>query len=158
MIVDLNEQAIVFQVGNEEYGISVDHVISIEKFEKATRIPNLPDFVKGIVKSRGELIPVIDFEQVLYQTTLLNNDQSKLIVLNTEEIHIGLLVKEAKEILNIPQESLKQIGLMAYQRTKYFRSVANLESRLITMIDPNLLVQSLEGIKDIIEYMKQQEI
>lgn len=113
MIVDLNEQAIVFQVGNEEYGISVDHVISIEKFENATRIPNLPDFVKGIVKSRGELIPVIDFEQVLYQTTLLNNDQSKLIVLNTEELHIGLLVKEAKEILNIPQESLKQIGLMA---------------------------------------------
>ena len=43
-----------------------DHVISIEKFENATRIPNLPDFVKGIVKSRGELIPVIDFEQVLY--------------------------------------------------------------------------------------------
>lgn len=157
MGVEVNEKAIIFQVGSEEYGISVDYVISIEKFEHATVIPKLPEFVRGIVKSRGELIPVIDFEHVLYGRHLLHDQHSRLIVLNTKELSIGLLVKDAKEILNIPKEAFKQIGLMAYQKTRYISSVANLESRLITMIDPNLLVESLEGIKDILQYMKEQQ-
>ncbi|PTY75955.1 chemotaxis protein CheW [Heyndrickxia sporothermodurans] len=156
--VAVNEKAIIFQIGNEEYGISVDYVISIEKFENITLIPNLPPFVRGIVKSRGELIPVIDFEHVLYGHLLQHNEQSRLIVLNTEELSIGLLVKEAKEILDIPNDTLTQIGLVAYQKTNYMSSVANLESRLITMIDPNLLVHSLEGIKDILEYMKEPQV
>lgn len=153
----MSEKAIIFQVGSEEYGMNVDYVISIEKFENSTPIPNLPPFVRGIVKSRGELIPVIDFEHVLYGQFLQHDLSSRLIVIKTKVLSIGLLVKEAKEILNIPTDALKQIGLMAYQKTKYFSSVANLDSRLITMIEPNLLVESLEGIKDILEFMKEQQ-
>ncbi|MGE8204439.1 chemotaxis protein CheW [Heyndrickxia sp. NPDC080065] len=155
--MEVNEKAIIFQAGNEEYGIPVDYVITIEKFENATQIPNLPQFVRGIIKSREELIPVIDCEQVLYGQVLQQDEQSRLIVLKTEVLSIGLLVKEVNEILNIPKEVLKQIGLIAYPKTRYFSSVANLESRLIMMIDPNLFIGSLDGIKDILEYMKEQE-
>lgn len=153
----MNEKAIIFNVGNEEYGTPIQYVISIEKFENVTPIPHLPQFVKGIVKSRDELIPVIDLEQVLYNRFLPSNETTRMIVLKTAELSIGLLVKEAKEIIEIPNESLKQMGLLAYQKTKFFTSVANLESRLITMIDPNILFESLDGIKDIREYMKQQQ-
>ncbi|MBS4173390.1 CheW domain-containing protein [Bacillus sp. FJAT-49736] len=150
-----SSKSVIFLVGNEEYGIPVEYVISIEKNENITPIPHLPSFVKGIVKSRGELIPVIDFEMVLYQRSVGDDEEIRMIVLNTEEISIGLLVKEAKEILDIPNESLKQIGLMAYQKTAYFSSVANLDERLITIVDPNILVSSLEGIKEIKDYMKE---
>jgi len=153
--LSLSSKAVIFLVGNEEYGIPVEFVVSIEKNEGVTPIPQLPSFVKGIVKSRGELIPVIDFESVLYQRSMEENDDVRMIVLNTDELSIGLLVKEAKEILDIANESLQQIGLLAYSKTAYFTSVANLEERLITMIDPNILISSLESIKEIKEYMKE---
>lgn len=151
-----SKKAVIFHVGSEEYGIPVENVVSIEKCEDVNPIPHFPSFVKGIVKSRNELIPVIDFEMVLYNRPLEKSDAVRMIVLNTTELSIGLLVKEAKEILDISNESLKQIGLFAYQKTSYFSSVANLEERLITMIDSNILVSSLDGIKDIQEYMKDQ--
>jgi purine-binding chemotaxis protein CheW len=149
-------KVVVFQVGTEEYGIPIEHVISIEKVEGITPIPHLPVYVKGIVKVRGELLPVLDFEEILYHRTIQYNDQTRMIVVKTDELTIGVLVNDAKEIIDIEKENLKQLGL-AFNKTSYFSSIANLDSRLITMIDPSKLVQSLEGINEIQQYMKSHQ-
>ncbi|MFC0477793.1 chemotaxis protein CheW [Robertmurraya beringensis] len=150
-------KVVVFQVGKEEYAITIEHVISIEKVEGITPIPHLPVYVKGIVKVRGELLPVLDFEEILYHRTIQYNDQTRMIVVKTDELSIGVLVNDAKEIIDIEKEQLKQLGLVAFNKTSYFSSIANLDSRLITIIDPSKLVQSLEGIKEIQQYMKSHQ-
>lgn len=151
-----SNKVVVFTVGKEEYAIPIENVLSIEKLEGITPIPHLPDYVSGIIKVRDELIPALDTERILYHRSMTLNDLVKIIVLRTEEMSLGVLVSEAKEILDIPQEQIKQIGLVAYQKTSYFTGVANLESRLITIISPSVLVKSLEGIKEIQEYMQSQ--
>ncbi|EDL64758.1 chemotaxis protein CheW, partial [Bacillus sp. SG-1] len=133
--------------------IPVGHVISIEKPENITSIPQLPDYVLGITKVRGELVPIIDFANILYGQQESTEDK-KLIVLKSEVLSLGIVVHEAKEILDIPEGALTQVGLMAYSRTKFFSGVINLEDRLITMIDPDVLVESLDGIREIQDYMK----
>lgn len=150
-------KVVVFQVGTEEYAIPIEHVISIEKMEGITPIPHLPVYVKGIVKVRGELLPVLDFEEILYHRSIQSNEHSRMIVLKTDDLSIGVLVNDAKEIIDIGKEDLKQLGLVAFNKTSYFSAVANLDSRLITMIDPSKLVQSLEGISEIQEYMKAHQ-
>ncbi len=150
-------KVVVFQVGKEEYAITIEHVISIEKVEGITPIPHLPVYVKGIVKVRGELLPVLDLEEILYHRTIQYNDQTRMIIVKTDELSIGVLVNDAKEIIDIDKEQLKQLGLVAFNKTSYFSSIANLDSRLITIIDPSKLVQSLEGIKEIQQYMKSHQ-
>ncbi|MCM3599673.1 chemotaxis protein CheW [Robertmurraya korlensis] len=153
----ITTKVVVFQVGSEEYGIPIEHVISIEKVEGITPIPHLPVYVKGIVKVRGELLPVIDFEEILYHRNIQYNDQTRMIVVKTDELTIGVFVNDAKEIIDIEKENLKQLGLVAFNKTSYFSSIANLDSRLITLIDPLKLVQSLEGINEIQQYMKSHQ-
>ncbi|GLB58108.1 chemotaxis protein CheW [Cytobacillus sp. NCCP-133] len=150
-------KVVVFRVGNEEYAVPIPFVISIEKMEGITPIPNLPIYVKGIAKVRGELIPAADFENILYSRPLQADETSRMIVLQTEELSFAILVNEAREILDISSENLKQPGLIAYQKTNYFTGVANMDERLITLIDPSRLVESLEGIREIKEYMKTQQ-
>ncbi|MGD6966938.1 chemotaxis protein CheW [Rossellomorea vietnamensis] len=154
--MDINKKAIIFHAGKEEYAIPVGHVISIEKPENITPIPQLPQYVLGITKVRGELVPVIDFANILYGRTESTSDK-KLIVLKSEILSLGIIVNEAKEILDIPEGAITQMGLMAYSRTKYFSGVINLEDRLITMINPDILVESLDGIREIQEYMKTHQ-
>ncbi|KHD86013.1 chemotaxis protein CheW [Heyndrickxia ginsengihumi] len=156
--MNILEKYLVFKVGEEEYGISIQSIISIEKIDKIRRIPQLPNYVKGIVKVRDELIPVIDLQSIMYQSPLQVDDQVRLIVLQTAALSIGLLVEEASDIIEIPEEAMKQIGLIAYQKTQYFSAIANLENRLITIIDPDILVNSLDGIKEIVEYMDQEKL
>jgi purine-binding chemotaxis protein CheW len=154
--MDINNKAVIFHSGREEYAIPVGHVISIEKPENITSIPQLPDYVLGITKVRGELVPVIDFANILYGRQEAPENK-KLIVLKSEVLSLGIVVHEAKEILDIPEGALTQVGLMAYSRTKYFSGVINLEDRLITMIDPDVLVESLDGIREIQDYMKAHQ-
>ena len=150
-------KVVVFRCGNEDYAIPVEHVVSIEKLEQVNPIPHLPNYFLGLMKIRGELVPVVDFEQILYGRSASSDEQVRVIVLQTEEMFIGLLVLEAKEILDIAEEDLKQIGLVNYSKTQYFSSVANLENRVITIIDPSILVRTVDGIKEIQTYLESVE-
>ncbi|WP_394187844.1 chemotaxis protein CheW [Paenisporosarcina quisquiliarum] len=151
-------KVVVFRCGNEDYAIPVEHVVSIEKLEQVNPIPHLPNYFLGLMKIRGELVPIVDFEQILYGRSASSDDQVRVIVLQTEEMFIGLLVLEAKEILDIANEDLKQIGLVNYSKTQYFSSVANLENRVITIIDPSILVRTVDGIKEIQTYLESVEV
>ena len=150
-------KVVVFQVGNEEYAIPIQYVMSIEKVEGITPIPHLPNYVNGITKVRNELIPVIDFEQILYHRRTVVDESTKMIVLQTTDLQLAVVVKEAKEIIDIPSENIRQLGLIAYKKTTYFSGIANLNSRVITIIDPSNLIQSLDGIREIQEFMRSQK-
>ena len=146
------EKAVVFICGNEDYAVPVDQVVSIEKLERVTPIPHLPNYLLGFTRIRGELTPVIDFGRVLYNRPT-NTDTSKVIVLSTELVNYGLLVADAKEILDFDESVLKQMGLVNYEKTKYFTAIANLEDRMISCVDPSILVNSLDGIREIVNYL-----
>ncbi len=146
------EKAVVFLCGTEEYAVPVEQVVSIEKLERVTPIPHLPNYLLGFTRIRGELTPVIDFGQVLYNRPT-HTDTSKVIVLSTDTVNYGLLVADAREIIDFEEGVLKQMGLVNYAKTKYFTAVANLEDRMISCVDPHILVNSLDGIREIINYL-----
>ncbi|GKV68147.1 chemotaxis protein CheW [Sporosarcina sp. NCCP-2716] len=150
-------KAIVVRCGNEEYAIPVEQTVSIEQLEKVNPIPHLPDYLLGLMKIRGELVPILDFQQILYGTSAKDDPEAKVVVVQTEGFFFGLLVLEAKEILDIPSDKLTTQGLMAYSRTPYFSSVANLEDRVITLVDPAILSETLTGMQEITEYVGLQE-
>ena len=149
-------KAIVIRCGNEEYAIPVEQTVSIEELEHVNPIPHLPDYLLGLMRIRGELVPILDFQQILYRTSAKDDPNAKVVVVQTEGVYFGLLVLEAKEILDITTDSLTTQGLMAYSKTPYFSSVANLEDRMITMIDPKVLSETLAGMEDIAEYVDSQ--
>ena len=150
------EKSVVFTCGTEEYAVPVEQVVSIEKVEHITPIPHLPNYLLGYTRIRGELVPVIDFQSILYGRKT-EGDLSRIVVMNTDVINFGLVVADAKEIIDISPDLLKQMGLVNYAKTQYFTAVANLENRMITCVDPKVLVNSLEGIREIIEYMHSME-
>ena len=149
-------KAVIVQCGNEEYAISVDSIVSIERLEQVNPIPHLPDFMLGLMKIRGELVPILDFEQILYNQSAKNNPDARIVVVQTKALFVGLLVIDAKEILDIPESTLTTSGLMAYSRTAYFTAVANLEDRIITIVDPEILSERLAGMDDISAYVEAQ--
>lgn len=149
-------KVVVFQLHQEQYAIPVEHVISIEKMSAPTVIPQMPDYVTGVVRIRGSLVPALDMMHILYRRPHLETEKTRLIVVNADELSAALIVDEAKEILDMPEEAIQQVNMLAYRQTPYLTGVANLPERLITIIDPHALFACLEGMKDIHEHIKQQ--
>ncbi|WP_141431775.1 chemotaxis protein CheW [Bacillus sp. 03113] len=148
---------VVFSIGNAEYAFPIRWVVSIEKAEKINTIPQLPQSIMGIVKVRETLIPVLDFESILYHKRIEVSDTTKLIVIQTDQeaMKASIAVNEAKEILEISSEQINQVSLIVNIQTPYISGIANLGSRLITIIDPLKLLTSLEDMKQIEEYIQE---
>lgn len=153
-----NMKAVIIQCGQEEYALPVETVVSIEKLERVNPIPHLPEYMLGLMKIRGELVPILDFQQILYGNTAKDDPNARIVVVQTENLFIGLLVLDAKEILDMPESNLTSSGLMAYSRTPYFKTVANLEDRMITVVDAEILSRTLSGMDEIGEYVKTQSM
>jgi purine-binding chemotaxis protein CheW len=148
---------VVFQLEREQYAIPIEYVISIEKMAAPTVIPQMPDYMAGVVRIRGELVPVLDTRKLLYGRPHEETDTTRLVVTTTEDISVAFIVDEAKEILNIPEEAVKQVNMLVYQQTPYLVGVASLPERLITLIDPNQLFAHLEEANEIKEHIHSHQ-
>lgn len=142
-------KAVIFQAGNEEFALPIFNVVSIEKTEEITPVPQMPDFFMGVVKVRDHLIPAIDSEAILYQRRLQPDNQTRMIVLDADGISFGVVVKAATEIMEIPAESIHRPELAAFHKIDYLKGIATLSDRMVIILDPGRMIESLEGIKEV---------
>lgn len=151
-----SKKLVIFQANKEEYGVSVEYVVSIEKLDKVTPIPDMPIYMKGLMKVRNELIPVLDTRQILFRDQTELTDKSRVIVVQTTELSVALLVEDAKEILDVQKDTIKPLSLIAANNSNYISGMVNLDKRLIAVIDPGKLVDGLREMDDIKEEMEKQ--
>ncbi|MCG8702076.1 MAG: chemotaxis protein CheW [Bacteroidales bacterium] len=74
---------LVFALGNEPFGIDVQHVIEVIPNQKCTEIPNAPDYIMGVINFRGDLLPVIN----TYSRLNITQTQAKKPVIIVLELH-----------------------------------------------------------------------
>ncbi|QFT89692.1 Chemotaxis protein CheW [Bacillus sp. THAF10] len=152
-----SKKLVIFESSKEEYGISVEHVISIEKLSALTVLPEMPAYLKGVMKVRNELIPVLDTKRILFSDNLTVTDKTRLIVVQTSSISAGLLVEDAKEILDVQPEAMQELSMLAQHSTPYIKAMVNLESRLIAVLDPYTLIMNLANITEIEEAVEKHK-
>ncbi|WP_223702273.1 chemotaxis protein CheW [Sutcliffiella deserti] len=151
-----SNKLVIFQVNEEEYGIPVEQVISIEKLQDITPIPEMPVYINGLMKVRNELIPVLDTNQLLFSSDIQKSDKTRLIVVQTTDLLVGFLVEDAKEILDVKLENIQPLSIIATAKSSYISGMVNLEKRLIAIIDPGKLVKSLAELDEIKEEVENQ--
>lgn len=104
---DTIQQFLTFTVEGEEYGVDIMMVREIKGWTDATRLPNSPDFMRGVMNLRGLIIPIFDlrarFRQQLTQATASH----VIIILAVGERNIGVLVDAVSDILTVQTDEIK---------------------------------------------------
>ena len=146
---------VVFLAGEEEFAVPIEAVLSIEKPAAVTSVPHHPEYVEGMAKVRNELLPLINVNKVLFprKRLLVPIHEQRWIALRTESMHLGLVVQAVREILDFTNVDIKQIGLSGIRKTDYIQGVACLGSRLITLVDPQKFISSLDTLEELQEYI-----
>jgi purine-binding chemotaxis protein CheW len=101
---------LTFKLDNELYAANVTHVISILELIKITRIPRTPDFIKGVINLRGEVLPIVDLKikfglpptEITSNTSILVLD----ITVNNERIKLGTIIDSVQEVLEVNQDDI----------------------------------------------------
>ena len=96
------DKYLTFHLDDECYGIEIKYVMEIIGLQKITSVPEMPDFVRGIVNLRGKIIPVMDVRVRFKKPFREYMDRTCIIVIEMNELTIGLIVDSVAEVIAIP--------------------------------------------------------
>jgi purine-binding chemotaxis protein CheW len=133
---------IAFKLDNEEYGLNIENVLSIERIQHITRIPNVPPFVKGVMNLRGNVIPVLDLREKLNLGQSKYSESTRVIITKLNDIELGLIVEKTSNVINVVPEAVESAETAGLNNI-HFEGIFKFEGHLIILLNLEELMKQL---------------
>ncbi len=132
-----SRQFVLFHLGTEEYGLPIERVQSIIRYEQPTPVPHAPSSVEGVINLRGQVIPVIDLSMRLLASPFSGETTARIVVAEGHSGLVGLVVDSASEVVSIPLDEIMPapVAALSPDTAEAFEGVANLGERLVILLD-----------------------
>ncbi|MDR7235681.1 chemotaxis protein CheW [Neobacillus drentensis] len=144
-------KALIFKVGNEEYGVHIKQVVSIERMQAITPYPNRPPHVLGVTTVRDVVTPVVDVRTALTGESLKPTDDMRIIIVQVYEKEIGLVVDAATDVLDIAPDTIQYPNLLEVKDVSYLKGISKLDQRLIILLDIEKLLEDTTNLDELKE-------
>ncbi|MBN7576098.1 chemotaxis protein CheW [Clostridium beijerinckii] len=141
------DKYLIFSIGQECYGIDIKYVIEIIGVEPITEVPELPKYIKGVINLRGKIIPVMDVRIKLKKEEKEYDDRTCIIVVEIENIDIGLIIDKVIEVANIDESNISpppKVNLERYNSNSYIKGIGKIQNEVRLLIDCNRLLEDDE--------------
>lgn len=97
---------LVFFLDEQEFAIEIKYVVDIINIQPITRMPNVPDFVKGLTNLRGKVIPIIDVRLRFGKAPQEYNDRTCIIVVEMHDSQVGLVIDQVSEVYTFNDDQI----------------------------------------------------
>ncbi len=145
------DKFLTFALGNESYALEIIYVAEIIGIQKITEVPELPEYVKGIISLRGQIIPVIDVRLRFEKPPREYDEWTCIVVVDLANMPVGLIVDSVSEVVRIsadeivPHPELNQ----SYNR-QFVKGIGKVGSEIKLLIDCHKLLENdeMEKLED----------
>lgn len=134
-----------FLVGNEVFGIEIRYVTEIIGMQSVTEMPEMPNYVKGIINLRGRIIPLIDVRLRFGMEPKPYDDRTCVIVVGVGGFSYGLIVDSVSEVLTIPEEDVSPPpGINTSSGSKFVKNIGKTANGIVLIVDCERLLTADE--------------
>ena len=154
--VDLEEDTqkgkyLTFVLDSESYGIGINYVTEIIGIQPITLVPELPNYIKGIINLRGKIIPVMDVRLRFKKTFREYNDRTCIVVVDINELSIGLIVDSVSEVSIIQDENIVPPPNLNKVSNKYISGIGKIDNEVKLILDCDKLInyEDIDGLSNI---------
>jgi purine-binding chemotaxis protein CheW len=135
----------VFKIGEENFGIEINRVVEILGTQKVHSIPDLPDFLSGVITVRGQIIPLLDLRRRF--GVLQSSGKELIIVIKYDNEKLGVLVDQVKEIATFKRnEVLNPPAIFKGLKRKYLAGLGKRGDKVVIILNVDDLLTSEERI------------
>jgi purine-binding chemotaxis protein CheW len=135
----------VFKIGEENFGIEINRVVEILSTQKVHSIPDLPDFLSGVITVRGQIIPLLDLRKRF--GVLQSSGKELIIVIRYDNEKLGVLVDQVKEIATFKRdEVLNPPAIFKGLKRKYLAGLGKKGDKVVIILNVDDLLTSEERI------------
>lgn len=134
------DKYLTFSLGNEFYGIEIKYVTEIIGLQPITEVPELPQYIKGIINLRGKIIPVMDVRLRFKKDFKAYNDRTCVIVVDIKDISIGLIIDSVSDVITIPAEEVVPPPDLNRGANRYIQGIGKVGNDVKLLLDCNKLI------------------
>lgn len=155
---ETTEQFLIFQLGEESYGLpvkSVEEVIRVPA--EVTRVPGAPDFVSGVINHRGKALPLINQNMRFGSLRPKPSAKTRAIILTLENLRAGFVIDGVSDVKSVPSDAVFSAPEFSSERTQIFDRIARFEAdgRMILLINSSELLTRAE--QDVVASIAKQQ-
>ena len=142
-------QYLTFFIRGEEYAAGILRVKEIIEFERVTRVPAMPEHVRGVINLRGAVLPVVDLAAKFGQGSTEPARTTCIVVVETrldgELLTVGLLADSVSEVVDIADEAIEPPPSFGTNiRVDFLIGMAKLDGRLALVLDLDRVLSPAE--------------
>ena len=158
-----DQQYLTFNLADEYYGVDILKVQEIKGYTTVTRIPNTPDYLKGVLNLRGTIVPIVDLRMKFGMGITEPTSFTVVVVVNVRNRVMGFLVDAVSDVLDLNAKDIQpppELGSAV--DIKFVAGIGNANDRLVTLLDIDRVltedeVKAVEELPMKLEKMEGQE-
>ena len=145
------KQYLTFRFGEESFAIAIAKVREVMDYTCITMVPGAPDFVRGIINLRGNIISVIDLRTALGMKSIAITEETGIIIMEIEMdnglVHVGVLVDEVQAVVGIPDDQVfppPSIGTSL--NSKFVQGIGKSDDVFRIILDIDRIIETAERL------------
>ncbi len=138
------EKFLTFLTDGELFGIPISDVVQIIGMQEITPLPDFPDYAKGVINLRGNIIPVVDMRIRLKKAEAPYNESTCIIVTSIGENYLGFIVDSVDEVADISADDIAPAPVVSDRiSNRYLTGIGQIDKKVVLLLDlSKILTQS----------------
>lgn len=136
-------QIVGFRLGNEEYGIDIMTVQEIILMGEITKIPEVADYISGLINLRGKVIPILELRKRFGLGSVEATEHTRIVVVNAGGTTFGITVDAVNEVLRIDPAQMEPPpqGLVGLEAA-YIKGLVKMEEKIMILLNMESILSS----------------
>jgi purine-binding chemotaxis protein CheW len=131
----------IFTVGDGYYGLEVSLVTEIIGIQQISKVPEVPDYIIGLINLRGMIIPIMDIRLRFQKEYMPYNDRTCIVIADYKEITIGFIVDSVTEVVEIPKEEMVYEYDLNKTSNRFLKGIGKNDSNVYMILDCEQLLR-----------------
>ncbi|MFN6991130.1 MAG: chemotaxis protein CheW [Fervidobacterium sp.] len=140
---------LTFHIGSEVFAINIMKVERVKEYEKTTKMPNIADYVEGIINLMGEIVPIVNLRKKFMLDDFEKREKTKVIVVKLENgKKVGFMVDDVKEVLTITDDLIDEppAHIGGISNVKFISGVIKLPEEMVLVLEVDNLLTAEEKL------------
>lgn len=152
-LLNMEGKYLRFSLGKEKFGIEILKIIEIIKLVPITKVPNTPDFVRGVINLRGTVVPVIDLRLKIGMPETEYDHKTRIVILEEEmdgvKMRVGFIVDEVDVVCDVKADDIDMAPTFGQeQKANFIRAVVRLDDSVYILLDVEVLATPLHKLNN----------
>ena len=142
------QQVVTFRVGDDQFAVDVATVERVLRYSRPAAVPQLPEWIEGVIEYEGRAVPVIDLRRRFGMRRAAPRLETRVILFAVGEEWVGAVVDAVLEVKAFSHEQLAPPpALFRGLSAEYLRGLLREESGMLIFLDISRLLTATERLE-----------